>query len=231
MIGVVIGDEQRFAEDGLAIAVRDWSKQIDRGIGNKILHRTQVLAKGGETAVPGGSIPRSIALRPVAVGKRRRNVFGTTIELQNVPLGVQSGTAVNRQEAAAECLRRRRSQRSRFRVHHQDARTAMNRNGLHLLDSFSFVRSRPKSTSVSDASQKRGSPQRFCEASLNLELIRGRLLTSSAPRGFIRASARQSQHLPPGCRNLVLGGVASLRAVVPARLRACQRPFCQPAAI
>ncbi len=37
-------------------------------------------------------------------------------------------------------------------------------------------RRRPKLTSVSDASQKRGSPQRFCEASLNLELILGRLL-------------------------------------------------------
>jgi hypothetical protein len=41
------------------------------------------------------------------------------------------------------------------------------------LASLTILRSRPNLTSVSDASQKRGSPQRFCEASLNLELILG----------------------------------------------------------
>ncbi len=38
-----------------------------------------------------------------------------------------------------------------------------------------YRRSRPKLTSVSDASQKRRRQRRFCEASLNLELILGRL--------------------------------------------------------
>jgi hypothetical protein len=47
---------------------------------------------------------------------------------------------------------------------------------LDLRSNGYILRSRPKLTSVSDASQKRGSPQRFCEASLNLELILGRLL-------------------------------------------------------
>jgi hypothetical protein len=67
----MIGDEQRFAEDGLAIAVLYPSEQIGRGTGNEILHRLQIDAEGGDAAVPGSVIVGTIAVRPISFWELR----------------------------------------------------------------------------------------------------------------------------------------------------------------
>jgi len=45
MMRVVIGDEQCFAQDSLAISPRDFSEQVSLGIADQLFHRVQIVLK------------------------------------------------------------------------------------------------------------------------------------------------------------------------------------------
>src|SRR5439155_20673450 len=70
VVGVMVCDEQRLAQDGLAIAVRDSGEQIGCWVGHQVLHRLEVRAEGAEASVPGGRIGWPVAFGPVAFWER-----------------------------------------------------------------------------------------------------------------------------------------------------------------
>jgi len=86
MVSVVVGGQQHFAQDSLAIAVRNPRVEVDRVVGNQTAESLQVLAETVNAAIPGLGIGRLGRRRPVAVREFRRFVFGVSAELQNVPL-------------------------------------------------------------------------------------------------------------------------------------------------
>src|SRR5262249_36836851 len=86
-IGVVVGNEQRLAQDRLPLAVRDRREQVRGRVRDQVLHRLQIGAEGGEAPLPGAIIRRSIALGPVPVRKLWRDVLWVAAELEDVPLG------------------------------------------------------------------------------------------------------------------------------------------------
>src|SRR5208282_2598383 len=86
MICVVIGHQQGFAENGLAVAPWDSGQQVGLGIFYQILHRLEVLPEFFHTCIPNGGGRRSFCLRPIPFGPFRRDVFRVAAEFQNVPL-------------------------------------------------------------------------------------------------------------------------------------------------
>lgn len=87
MIGVVIGDEHGFTQDGLALAVRDASEEIRFRVLNQFDHGAQIGVEIANAAVPGGGVGRSGGGRPVAGRERRRDVAQIAAEFEDVPLG------------------------------------------------------------------------------------------------------------------------------------------------
>src|SRR5207245_1560668 len=72
VIGIVVRDQQSLAKDGLALAMRNPSEEVGRGIGYQVAHSLQVVLETGHAVVPGLRIRRGIIGRPVAVRKGRR---------------------------------------------------------------------------------------------------------------------------------------------------------------
>jgi len=86
MIGIVISDQERLAENRLTIAVRDRREEIGRRIGDQVAHRLEIGLERGDRLVPSGWRWRRIALGPIAARKLRRNMPRVAAELQNIPL-------------------------------------------------------------------------------------------------------------------------------------------------
>ena len=89
VVSIMIGDEQRFAQDRLAVTVSDRREQIGRLLGDQALHFIKVGAKSCDRLMPGvrSSIARrSFSLRPVALRPRRRHMIRIAAEFQYVPL-------------------------------------------------------------------------------------------------------------------------------------------------
>src|SRR6266567_1378250 len=86
MIGIMVRGQQGFAENGLAIAMRDARIQVGRLVSHQRAESLQVLAKGVDGTIPGLGIRGLGVARPVAVGELGRLVLGVPGELENVPL-------------------------------------------------------------------------------------------------------------------------------------------------
>ena len=87
MVGVVIGQEQGFAEDGLAVAPGDAGEQVSLGILHERLHGLQVAAELLDAFGPGCGGGRGRSFRPVAFGPFRGDVFFVAAEFEDIPLG------------------------------------------------------------------------------------------------------------------------------------------------
>src|SRR5262249_46144179 len=83
----VICDQKPFAQDGLPISMRYWSKQVGRGVGDESTHCRQVRTKRINRLIPGAVIGRAIAARPITLGPGGRDVLRIAAKFQDVPLG------------------------------------------------------------------------------------------------------------------------------------------------
>src|SRR5260370_37713765 len=86
VVGVVVGHQKRFAQQGLALAVRNRGEQVIGRAGHQVLHGPQVSAECLDAAVPGSRGGTSVAAGPVAVRKGWRDVRGAASELPDGPL-------------------------------------------------------------------------------------------------------------------------------------------------
>jgi len=86
MIGVVVGEQQRLAQNGLSVAVGNLRIQIGLRAVHEADHFLEVAAERFHGFVPGSRVGRPRRLRPVALRKTRRNVLGVAAEFQDVPL-------------------------------------------------------------------------------------------------------------------------------------------------
>ena len=86
VIRVVIGNEQRFAENSLTRAMRNLGEQICRWISHEIFHLLQIATKLFDRFLP--KLRRSYLLlrRPITFRPFRRDVFWIATELEDVPL-------------------------------------------------------------------------------------------------------------------------------------------------
>jgi len=82
VVGIVVGDEEGFAENGLAIAVGDLGVEIGRGIRDKLTHGVEVVADLGDGAVP--IFGCGIGFRPISVRPFWRLVCGIPAELEYI---------------------------------------------------------------------------------------------------------------------------------------------------
>jgi len=87
VVGVVVGSEQDFAEDGLAVAVGERGEEIGGFVFYDFDHGFKVGAERGCAFAPGSVVGRGLGFWPVAGGEFGRNVPGVARELQDVPLG------------------------------------------------------------------------------------------------------------------------------------------------
>src|SRR5271169_3271446 len=86
MIGIMIGEQQRFAQNRLSLAVRYFGGQIGARICYKMDHFEQIALEGGHALVPSFTIGRRRRFGPVTGRKRWRDVFWISAELQDIPL-------------------------------------------------------------------------------------------------------------------------------------------------
>src|SRR5258708_6921075 len=86
VVRVVVGYEQGFTQDGLAVSPWNARQQISLGIRNQILHRFQILAELLNAFVPRGCARRSLCFWPVSLRPFGRLVFAVAAEFENIPL-------------------------------------------------------------------------------------------------------------------------------------------------
>lgn len=86
MVGVVVGKEEGFAEDGLAGAVGKRREEVGIFVLDEFDHVFTVDAKRGDGFVPGFGVRGSGRFRPVADGPIGRDVFRVAGEFEDVPL-------------------------------------------------------------------------------------------------------------------------------------------------
>ena len=82
----MVRHQQRFAKNGLAVAMRNLGEQVVGLVPNKLSHRLEVVPEIRQALIPGKVIRRRVTDRPIAVRKVRRDVVGIPAEFQNVPL-------------------------------------------------------------------------------------------------------------------------------------------------
>ena len=87
VIGIVVGEDEGFAQNGLALAVGDFGVEIGARIFDELNHFAQIVFKGFDGFVPLFFARRDRGLRPVAFGKFGRDVRVIAAKFQNVPLG------------------------------------------------------------------------------------------------------------------------------------------------
>lgn len=87
MVSIVVGDQERLAQDCLTITVRDQRKEISGWIGHELLQLFQVLAESLYRLFPERDVASGIRVRPIAFRKIRRDMFWVAAEFQNVRLG------------------------------------------------------------------------------------------------------------------------------------------------
>ncbi len=76
MVGVVVDDEQGFAEEGLAIAVGDFGEEVVGGVGDEVGELFVVFMEGGDAFVPRGVGGRCGVGRPIGFGPLEGRVAG-----------------------------------------------------------------------------------------------------------------------------------------------------------
>src|SRR5580698_2193924 len=86
MIGIMIGEQQGFAQNRLSLAVRYFGGQISTRIRHQMDHFEQIALEGRYALVPSLTIGRRRCFWPVTGWKRRRDVFWISAELQDIPL-------------------------------------------------------------------------------------------------------------------------------------------------
>jgi hypothetical protein len=86
VVGVVVGGQEDLAEDGLAVAVRDFGVEVDRLVAREVRQRVQVAPEIGDALAPRGVIRRCSARRPVARWELGRDMLRVARELEDVPL-------------------------------------------------------------------------------------------------------------------------------------------------
>lgn len=86
MICVVIGDQERFAENCLAVVVRDFREEISRLSGDKICHLFQVTTELLYGLIPELCVSDLVRIGPIAFGKIWLYVVRIATEFQNVRL-------------------------------------------------------------------------------------------------------------------------------------------------
>src|SRR6266853_6405009 len=86
MISVVVGEQERFAQDRLAVAVRNFSEEISRGIRNEIFHLFQITAEISDCFLPKFRIAGFVGPWPISFRPFRRSVTFVAAEFENVPL-------------------------------------------------------------------------------------------------------------------------------------------------
>ncbi|PYO27058.1 MAG: hypothetical protein DMD73_10645, partial [Gemmatimonadetes bacterium] len=86
MVRVVVGEHQRFAQHGLAAAVRDAGEQVGLWVGHEALHGAEVPLHLGHARLPSGRVGRGVLLWPVARRPLRGDVLRALGELDDIPL-------------------------------------------------------------------------------------------------------------------------------------------------
>src|SRR5258706_6201756 len=86
MISVVVGDQERFAQDRLAVAMRNLGEEISRGLRNEIFHLFQIAAELGNCFLPKFRIAGFVGPWQISFGQFRRSVIFVAAEFENVPL-------------------------------------------------------------------------------------------------------------------------------------------------
>lgn len=86
VVGVVVGDEEGFAEDGLAGAVRERREEVRVFVLHEFDHGVEIGVEGFDRVVPGFGVGRRGRFWPVAGRPIRRNVFRVAREFEDVPL-------------------------------------------------------------------------------------------------------------------------------------------------
>ena len=71
MICVVIGQQQGFAEDGLAFAPGNFPEEIGLRVRDEVLHGFEVVAKFFDAFFPGFATRGCFGFRPIFIGQRR----------------------------------------------------------------------------------------------------------------------------------------------------------------
>src|SRR5258708_1379482 len=86
MVGIMVRDEQGFAQNSLASAVWNFGEEIRLAVGHKFLHRLEIPRERFQALVPGLGSGRDWRSGPVSGGPVWRNMFGVAREFQNIPL-------------------------------------------------------------------------------------------------------------------------------------------------
>jgi hypothetical protein len=86
MIGIVIREHQRFAQNCLAVPVRYFREEIGFWILHQVDHLLQVALERRDAFVPFFFTGGRGGFWPISGGKWRRNVFRISTEFENVPL-------------------------------------------------------------------------------------------------------------------------------------------------
>ena len=81
VVGVMIGHEERFAQNGLTFTMRNAGKQIGRWVCYQPLHGVQVRLKGPNTLIPRRPVRWLLFFGPIAVWELRRDVVRVPTEL------------------------------------------------------------------------------------------------------------------------------------------------------
>lgn len=86
MVGVVVGDQEGFAEDGLAVPPWDFREQIGFGIADQLFQSGQIDLKRFDAFVPGRGARRGRGFGPVVVRPFGGDVFRVAAEVEDVAL-------------------------------------------------------------------------------------------------------------------------------------------------
>src|SRR5882757_5590372 len=87
MVGIVVGDQKRFAKQSLAVSMGDLGSKVTFGVRNQGRHGFQISQYLLYARVPGFFIWRSLRLGPVLIWPFGRFMLTGAAEFKNVPLG------------------------------------------------------------------------------------------------------------------------------------------------
>src|SRR5579872_4033066 len=86
MVGIVIGDQQGFAQERLTLPVRNRSEKIVGRIHDDLRHFSQISPEAGHARIPRGRTRRSIVVGPISFWPLRGFMLWISAELEYVPL-------------------------------------------------------------------------------------------------------------------------------------------------
>ena len=86
MVRVVVGDEQGFAEDGLAVSPGNFCEQISLRIADQFFHGFRIILESLDALVPRCGAWRRRGFGPVIIGPFGGDIFWVAAEVENVAL-------------------------------------------------------------------------------------------------------------------------------------------------